>query len=202
MQTGLRSGDEFAPPRLLRNWLRRGLAGGQRGVNGSGRGFTRRKACDEQSTRDTGGQNYERRLGVSKSSIEWVGMTDLSGATTKATDDRFCGVIVECDPANHDLLRRDRRRNGRATILTHGKRLVEGSVPILAERIQSQKKWGDGRLDRPLPNLNPSRDLGPSLPLRSRRFRVVPSIPGRARRPSLHGSGWREGKDNQPRKRG
>lgn len=55
-----------------------------------------------------------------ESGIERIGVANLGGATTKATHDRFRGVIVECDPANHDVLRRDCRRNSRVTILTHG----------------------------------------------------------------------------------
>lgn len=51
---------------------------------------------------------------MTKSGIDGIGMANLGGATTKATYYRFRGVIVECDPANHDVLRRDRRRNGRA----------------------------------------------------------------------------------------
>jgi len=85
---------------------------------------------------------------MTESGINGIGMPNLGGATTKATYYRFRGVIVECDPANHDVLRRDRRRNGRATILTHGKRRMEGSASDFDDRVP-KKRWSDGRLARP-----------------------------------------------------
>ena len=104
-----RSGDEFAPPGLRRDRLGGGLGGGpaqgRRGVGGGGNGFARGKACDEQASADARGQDYEGRLGMMESGIDRIGMANLRGATTKATDYRFRGVIVECDPANHETLR-------------------------------------------------------------------------------------------------
>ena len=64
------------------------------------------KPCDQKLARNPGGKHKDGGAIGLQSSIDRDAVLNFSRTATKSTHDGFGGIVIERDPANHDVLRK------------------------------------------------------------------------------------------------